>query len=119
MERLCDLFGLQPGMIHMPAPEQERQLMSPEYTENDTLLAILTRDGAAPYSDCVDAAYSLRRLTGGGMLLGTLAAVIDLVLMSYLCYVFAPLGASPLRVLLYSLLWFIPIFFIENEAKRG
>ena len=119
VERLCDLFGLQPGMIHMPAPEQERQLMSPEYTENDTLLAILTRDGAAPYSDCVDAAYSLRRLTGGGMLLGTLAAVIDLVLMSYLCYVFAPLGASPLRVLLYSLLWFIPIFFIENEAKRG
>ena len=119
VERLCDLFGLQPGMIHMPAPEQERQLMSPAYTENDTLLAILTRDGAAPYSDCVDAAYSLRRLTGGGMLLGMLAAVIDLVLMSYLCYVFAPLGASPLRVLLYSLLWFIPIFFIENEAKRG
>ena len=119
VERLCDLFGLQPGMIHMPEPEQERQLMSPEYTGNDTLLAILTRDGAAPYSDCVDAAYSLRRLTGGGMLLGTIAAAIDLALMSYLCYVFAPLGASPLRVLLYSLLWFIPIFFIENEAKRG
>lgn len=118
-ERLCDLFGLQPGMIRTPDPEQQRQLMSPEYTENDPLLAILTRDGAAPYSDCVDAACSLRRLTGGGMLLGTLAAVLDLLLMSYLCFVFAPLGASPLRVLLYSLLWFIPIFFIENEAKRG
>ena len=119
VERLCDLFGLQPGMIHTPEPEQARQLLSPEYTEDDTLLAILTRDGAAPYSDCVDAACSLSRLTGGGMLLGTLAAVIDMILMSYLCFVFAPLGASPIRVLMYSLLWFIPIFFIENEAKRG
>ncbi|MDO5549058.1 MAG: hypothetical protein Q4F79_11295 [Eubacteriales bacterium] len=118
-ERLSDLFGLQPGMIHMPDLEQARQISTPEYVEEDILLAILTRDGAAPYSDCVDAAYSLSRLTAGGMLLGTLAAVLDMALMTYLCFVFAPLGASPLRVLLYSLLWFIPIFFIENEAKRG
>jgi hypothetical protein len=119
VERLCDLFGLQPGMIHVPDEEQAHQLSTPEYTEQATLLAILTRDGAAPYSDCVDTACSLNRLSAGGMLLGTLAAVLDMALMTYLCFVFAPLGASPLRVLMYSLLWFIPIFFIENEAKRG
>lgn len=118
-ERLSDLFGLKPGMIRIPDPEQAHELSRPDDTEEDDLLAILTRDGAAPYSDCVDTACVISRFTWLGLVLGLIAAALDFALMSYLCYVFAPLGASPLRVLLYSILWAIPIFFIENETRRG
>ncbi len=118
-DQLCDLFGLKPGMIHRAGIEQSHAMGETAYTRKDDLIAILTRDGAAPYVDCADAACSLSRLTSLGMLIGVVAAVIDLILMAYLCFVFAPLGASPLRVLIYSILWAIPVFFIENEAKQG
>lgn len=117
--QLCDLFGLKSGAIHRANAEQTRAMNDPEKTKGDDLLAILTRDGAAPYTDCVDTACSLKRLSGVGIILGVAAAVIDVLLMAYLCYVFAPLGASPHRVLLYSLLWAIPVFFVENEVQRG
>ncbi len=115
-DRLADLFGVQPGMIQLP--EKERDLTESD-GESEQLVALLTRDSAGVFADCVDAACSLCRLSAVGAMLGTAAAVLGMLLMAYLCFVFAPLSGSPVRMLLYSLLWFIPIYYMENETKHG
>lgn len=110
-EQLADLFGVQPGMIQLA----ERT----EPAENGTLLAVLTRDKAGAFADCMDAACLLGRLSAAGVLLGTAAAALGMLLVAYLSFVFAPLSASPIRMLLYALLWLVPIYYMENETKKG
>lgn len=111
VEQLADLLGVQTGMIQAA----ERQ----EPTEGGELLAILTRDSTSAFSGCMDAACLLGRLSATGVILGTVAAALGMLLAAYLCFVFAPLSASPIRMLLYALLWFIPIYYMENETKKG
>lgn len=111
VEQLANLLGVKPGMIQLA----ERT----EPTEGGELLAVLTRDNTGAFADCMDAACRLGRLSAAGVLLGTAAAALGILLAAYLSFVFAPLGASPIRMLLYTLLWFIPIYYMENETKKG
>ena len=46
------------------------------------------------------------------------AALLCMLLMTYLCYVFVPEDAHPIRVLIYMILCFIPIFFLENGIGK-
>lgn len=111
VDQLADLLGVKPGMIQL-AERTER-------TEGGELLAVLTRDNTGAFADCIDAACQLGRLSAAGVLLGTAAAALGILLAAYLSFVFAPLGASPIRMLLYALLWFIPTYYMENETKKG
>ncbi len=112
------LYGLREGSVVTAELEQDRAMSNPAYTSGDAPQGMLLRGGLSQLASCVSSAKSLNRLSVLGLTLGVLATVIGMLLIAYLCYVFAPADARPIRVLLYMILWFIPIFFIENEVGK-
>lgn len=114
-ERLTELFGVRKGMIRLVERREKDEVSESE----TTLLAVLTRDNVGAFADCLGAACLLGRLSAAGVILGIAAAALGMLLAAYLCFVFAPLSVSPIRMLVYAVLWLIPICYVENETKNG
>ncbi|MDO5783644.1 MAG: hypothetical protein Q4P20_01120, partial [Eubacteriales bacterium] len=112
------LYALKKGTVILPELEQDRAMHDPNYTQKDTLCGILVRDGFVPLAGCVATAKEQTQFTRAGGVIGICAAVICMLLMAYLCYVFVPTDARPIRMLFYAILCFIPIFFLENGVGR-
>ena len=112
------LYGLHEGTVLLPELETDRALRSPRYVAGGTLCGIMLRDGLVPFADCVSTAQGQNRLSAVGAVIGIGAALICMLLMAYLCYVFVPTDARPIRVLLYTILCFVPIFFLESGVGR-
>ena len=112
------LYGLKKGTVIVPELEQDRAMQDARYTEGDALCGLLVRDGMLPLSGCVSTAQEQTQLTRIGGVIGVCAAIICMLLMTYLCYVFVPADARPIRMLIYGILWFIPIFFLSNGVGR-
>ncbi|MDY4443495.1 MAG: hypothetical protein SPE35_05015, partial [Butyricicoccus sp.] len=111
-------YALKPGIVTVPDLETDRALRSPQYTAHDRLCGMLARDGFIPLSGCMTSAREEARIAPLGILIGVCAALLCMLLMTYLCYVFVPEDAHPIRVLIYMILCFIPIFFLENGIGK-
>ena len=111
-------YALKPGIVTVPDLETDRALRSPQYTAHDRLCGILARDGFIPLSGCMTSAREEARIAPVGIIIGVCAALLCILLMTYLCYVFVPEDAHPIRVLIYMILCFIPIFFLENGIGK-
>ncbi|MGM9631334.1 hypothetical protein [Butyricicoccus sp.] len=112
------LYGLHEGTVILPELETDRALRNPRYAAGGTLCGIMMRDGLVPFADCVSTAQGQNRLSAVGAVIGIGAAIICMLLMAYLCFVFVPIDARPIRVLLYAILCFVPIFFLESGVGR-
>ena len=111
-------YALKPGMVSIPKLETDRALRNPQYTAHDRLCGLLGRDGFIPLSGCITSAREEARVAPLGIIIGACAALLCMLLMTYLCYVFVPEDAHPIRVLIYMILCFIPIFFLENGIGK-
>ena len=111
-------YALKPGIVTVPDLETDRALRSPQYTAHDRLCGMLARDGFIPLSSCMTSAREEARIAPLGVMIGVCAALLCMLLMTYLCYVFVPEDAHPIRVLIYMILCFIPIFFLENGIGK-
>lgn len=111
-------YALKPGIVTVPDLETDRALRSPQYTAHDRLCGLLARDGLIPMSGCITSAREEARVSKLGVIIGVCAALLCMLLMAYLCYVFVPADAHPIRVLIYMILCFIPIFFLENGIGK-
>ena len=111
-------YALKPGMVSIPKLETDRALRNPQYTAHDRLCGLLGRDGFIPLSGCITSAREEARVAPLGVIIGACAALLCMLLMTYLCYVFVPEDAHPIRVLIYMILCFIPIFFLENGIGK-
>ncbi len=112
------LYGLPEGTVRLPDLEVDRAMRSPHYAADGMLCGVMLRDGLVPFADCISTAHVQNRLAKGGTIIGIIAAIICMLLMTYLCFVFVPIDARPIRVLLYAILCFVPIFFLENGVGR-
>ena len=112
------LYGLQKGMVCAADLEFDRGLHRSRRQNGDELCAIQVREGIAALSDCIVTAKAQTRLSVGCAIIGVIASVVCMLLMAYMCYVFIPTDARPIRMLLYAILWFIPVFFMENGIGR-
>ncbi len=112
------LYRLSEGTVVLPELEMDRALRSADYTRGDAPRGLLLRGGLVPLADCVTTAQTHARLAVIGAVIGVGAALLCMLLMAYMCYVFVPLDARPIRMLLYAALCFIPVFFIENGVGR-
>lgn len=112
------LYDLPAGTVVVPDLEQNRALRNPAYTRDARLCALLVRDGLMGTADCICAARAQRKAQRTGILIGVCASVVCMLLMMYLCYAFVPSDAHPIRLLIYMVLCFIPIFFLDNGVGR-
>lgn len=112
------LYDLPAGTVVVPDLEQNRALRNPVYTRDARLCALLVRDGLMGTADCICAARAQRKAQRTGILIGICASIVCMLLMMYLCYAFVPSDAHPIRLLIYMVLCFIPIFFLDNGVGR-
>lgn len=112
------LYALKKGTVILPELEQDRAMQSPRYTKDDALCGLLVRDGLVPLANCVATSKEQTQFTQAGGVIGVCAAFVCMLLMTYLCYIFMPSDARPIRMLIYAILCFIPIFFLENGVGR-
>lgn len=112
-------YALKAGTVTVPELEIDRALSDPKYTAYDRLCGLLARDGLIPMSGCITSAREEARVSKLGVIIGVCAALLCMLLMAYLCYVFVPADARPVRVLIYMILCFIPIFFLGNGIGKN
>ena len=112
------LYGLPKGTVVVPELECSRALQNPACVQDARLCALLMRDGLMGIADCICAARAQRKAQHAGVLIGICASIVCMLLMMYLCYAFVPSDAHPIRLLIYMVLCFIPIFFLDNGVGR-
>lgn len=111
-------YALPAGMVTIPDEQTDRALRSPTYTQYDRICGLLAWDGFIPMSSCMTSAREEARVAPVGAIIGVCAALLCMLLMAYLCYVFVPEDAHPIRMLIYMVLCFIPVFFLENSIGK-
>lgn len=109
-------FDLRRGFADQPDPASAARMLADEYTEGDAPAAILTREGAGPLVQVLRCADKLAGAVRSNLTLGTFAGICGMLIVFYLVYQNA-VGALPvLHLLLYLLIWYVPVFIITQQT---
>ena len=111
-------FKLSADRMDFPPVERRRELSSPDQTHGDTLAAILCREGLYPFAEAVVCAKRLRRATRLGAILCCVSSALGLLLTGYLVYMSAYGSLSPLNLLLYLVMWLLPVWLLSAWTHR-
>ena len=113
------MFEMKHGMTDAVDPARIPEIIAPRYTAKDRVCAILSKDGAMPYVTVQQAARKLVSALRSNLLIGTIAGVCGMLLMFYLTFKGAAEAVEPKNVLLYLLLWYVPVFVISLTGRRN
>ena len=109
-------FDLRRGFADQPDAAGVARLLDPRYAAGDAPAAILTREGAGPYMQVLRCADKLAGAVRSALTLGAFAGICGMLIVFYLVYQNAA-GALPVvNLLLYLLLWYIPVFIITLQT---
>jgi len=111
-------FKLASNRMDFPPVERRRELSDPEQPHNTTITAVLCREGIYPFSEAVVASRRLRLAVRLNATLACLASILGLLLAAYLTGVGAVASISPVSLLVYLGLWFIPTWFITGWVDQ-
>lgn len=111
-------FKLASNRMDFPPVERRRELSDPEQPHNTTLTAVLCREGIYPFSEAVVASRRLRLAVRANAVLACIASVLGLLLAAYLTGVGAVSSISPVSLLVYLGLWFVPSWLITGWVDQ-
>ena len=111
-------FKLAADRMDFPPVERRRELSAPNQPHGDTLCAILCREGLYPFAEAVVCAKRLRRVTRLGAVLCCVSSALGLFLTTYLVWVSAYGSLSPLNLLLFLLMWLLPVWLLSAWSHR-
>ena len=111
-------FKISADRMDFPPVERRRELSAPDQPHGNTLAAILCREGLYPFAEAVVCAKRLRKATRLGALLCCVSSILGLLLTSYLVYMSAYGSLSPLNLLLYLLMWLLPVWLLSAWTHR-
>ena len=109
-------FDLRRGFADQPDPAGVRRLLDPHYAEGDAPAAILTREGAGPLMQVLRCADKLAGAVRSALTLGAFAGICGMLIVFYLVFQNAVDALPVLHLLLYLLLWYIPVFIITLQT---
>jgi len=111
-------FKLSANRMDFPPVERRRELSSPDQPHGDTLAAILCREGLYPFAEAVVCAKRLRKATRISALLCCVSSALGLLLTGYLVHMSAYGSLSPLNLVLYLLMWLLPVWLLSAWTHR-
>lgn len=112
------MFEMKHGTTDAIDPARIAEISDPRYADRDAVGAILSKDGAMPLAAVQHAADQLVGALRANLLIGTVAGICGMLLMFYLTYHNAQEAVEPKNVLLYLLLWYVPVLFITLSTRR-
>ena len=85
--------------------------------KGDAPAAILTREGAGPFMQVLRGADKLAGAVRSALTLGTFAGLLGMLIVFYLLYQNAADALPVMNILLYQLIWYIPVFIITQQTR--
>lgn len=116
---LKKLFGIDPDLIEYP-PIEDRLALSDQNKEvAGRPAAVLIREGLTPYAESIVGGARLHKISKINLFINIISMLGGL----FLSFLLAYLGASeaslaPHNMILYMLLWSMPVFVISQTASR-
>lgn len=108
-------INVKSGAIEYPRIEDRLDLASEEqYLEYDPA-AFITRAGIMPFASAVIAARRLRKITIRNVVLSTICAIVGMLLMFYITFVGSYESGNAYNVLVYMLLWTLPVYILSSR----
>lgn len=113
-----DKFDLRPGRTDFPDVEERVALAREEGRGKGKPLALLSRNTMLSFCECVTGARRLHRAVRFNLTVSLLCSVIGIALMYYLSSTGNLHAAGPWNVLLYLILWYIPVWLYSSLLSR-
>lgn len=115
-----DKFELKPGQAEFPEIEKRVALAAEceQGMPGAKPLALLSRNAMLSFCECVAAARRLCRAVRFNLVCSTIAAVFGMGLMYFLASADHLQAAGPLTVVLYLLLWYVPVWLYSQLAAK-
>lgn len=111
-------FKLPVDRMEFPSVDRRLELSDPEQEHNETITAVLLREGLLPYSDAAIGACRLRTAVRLSSALSVAGAALGVVLTFYLTFVDAYRSLSPLSLLVFLLAWLLPTLLLGDWVDR-
>ncbi len=111
-------FRIAADKMDFPPVERRRELSSEDQEHDDTLTAVLSREGLFPFAEAVTSARRLRRATISSAMICCLGSGLGLAITAYLTYMSAYGSLSPLNLLFYMVVWLLPVLFLSSWVHR-
>ena len=111
-------FKLAADRMDFPPIQRRRELSDPDQEHATTLTAVLCREGLAPFAESVVGARRLRRATRVGAVVSCIGSALGVLLSYYLTSVDAYASISALNLVIYLIMWLLPVWFLTDWAPR-
>ena len=110
-------FGISPKRVAFPDLRERFQLNRIGPDEDDTALALVTREGLAPAAYAITGARALRTACRLGMTIHMIGGILGMLIMLLLALLGSVELLTPVNVLLYQLIWTIPGLLVTIWPK--
>lgn len=111
-------FELKRDTAFLPELEERLSYSAASFGKDEETLALLSRDGLMPMAEVLLAAKKLRRASRWGIVMGLICALSGMAILAFLTGKGAAASADPLNILLYLLLWSLPVKMIRGIITR-
>lgn len=111
-------FKLPVDKMEFPPVDRRLELSGREQEHDETLVALLSREGLGPYCDAVVGGRRLRAAVRAGTAIVLAAGVIGAALTFYLTYVGAESSLTTVNFLLFMGLWLVPAWLLTNWVNQ-
>ena len=109
-------FDLRRGFADQPDPAGVARLLDPRYAKGDAPAAVLTREGAGPFMQVLRCADKLAGAVRSALTLSTFAGLFGMLIVFYLVFQNQAAALPVQHLLLYLLIWYIPVFVINQQT---
>lgn len=111
-------FKLPVEKMSYPPVERRMELSDPQAPHSSRLVAVLCREGLAPFSEAVVGARRLRLAVHLSAALSVLGSVIGLLLAFYLTFLSAWGSITSAQMVIFLLAWLVPPLLISGWVNR-
>ena len=110
-------FGVNTRRMVFPEREERAELAAKIPDENAPVMALTTQAGLGPAAYAVSGANALRKTCKLGVLVHVFGGLLGVLIMLALCIQGSAHLLSPIRVLLYQLVWMVPGLIITEGVR--
>lgn len=110
-------FNVNTRRMSFPGTEHREELLQQEAGENDTVIALTTKEGLAPKAFAITGARVLKSSMKAGVAIHLTGGILGLLIMAALAWVGGTDWLTPVNVLLYQLVWMIPGLLVTEWTR--
>lgn len=114
---LAEKFGIRTNRIMFPPVDVKYQLLEIQADPMAPVAALTTRSDLVSYVYAVSGAGMLSGTCTAGLILSLACGILGLLIMAALVFLGASELLTPLRLMLYELIWLIPTWLITEWTK--